>query len=158
MVQVGQPSKQEPRVRVRELFTGACFGDESYLPATTHPQLPPPQTMMSNSSGSGDILIPARGSILEMGWSNQSLLVISLSRHARPPLSLRAKPPLMSRSHPSHTCRVIPAVVGHPSRNKTLTSTSPHLRPSINCSLQIWLANSCSLPAFSSLLHGAVLE
>lgn len=34
-------------------------GERSYLPATTQPALPPPHTMMSNSSGSGDILIHA---------------------------------------------------------------------------------------------------
>lgn len=46
MVQVGQPKelqKSNTRGRILAILT--------YRPATTQPQLPPPQTMMSNSSG-----------------------------------------------------------------------------------------------------------
>ena len=51
MVKVRQPD---------QMLVGVCIhheGDGAYLPATTHPQLPPPHTIISNSSGSGDILM-----------------------------------------------------------------------------------------------------
>jgi hypothetical protein len=112
MVQVGQPRRCQPS---GDILTTA----HPYLPATTHPQLPPPHTMMSNSSGSGDILLNT-GTIPSEVIINVDVLP---SRWATAPdtpliseMTTQGVCPLMLLSlTKAHTCRAIPVVVS--SRN-----------------------------------------
>ena len=60
MVQVCESGRGGSNINIVSAvpFTGAN-NQSTNLPATTQPQLPPPQTMISNSSGSGDMISKA---------------------------------------------------------------------------------------------------
>ena len=86
-----------------------------YLPATTHPQLPPPHTMMSNSSGNGDILMP---SLASFGWLLSSQPDGNTTRTA---VSQTTTPPRKTPVSYVSVPRQTPYLPSHPRRSRPLS-------------------------------------